>query len=155
MQAQIHEGGNPFGNIPQEIELCFEKSTMLLPREDQITLKPGEKAERKDKGKAPLRAVKVGSNFSSRKDIISMKTLKLRLLEMLLPENPQTETGCKGLQFRKVVPEPSPEPGDTKESRDHAKFKSVEEAGRRMYMAIAGNRTPQHRHVEIHHGESY
>jgi len=153
MQAQIHEGGNPFGNIPQEIELCFEKSTMLLPREDQLTLKPGEKSERQDRGKAPLRAVKMGSNFSNRKDIISMKRLKLQLLEMLLPETPQTE--CEGPQFCKVVPEPSPEPGDTEESREHAKFKSVEEAGRRMYMAIAGHRTPQHRHVENHHGESY
>jgi len=153
MQAQIGEGGNPFGNIPQEIELCFENSTMLLPREDQVTLKSGEKSERQDRGKAPRRAVKMGSNFSNRKDIISMKRLKLQLLEILLPETPQTE--CEGPQFCKVVPEPSPEPGDTEESREHAKFKSVEEAGRRMYMAIAGHRTPQHRHVENHHGESY
>jgi len=41
------------------------------------------------------------------------------------------------------------------ESRDHAKFRAVEEAGRRIYMTIAGHRTPQHKHVENHQKESY
>ena len=45
LQAQIDEGGNPFGNIPTDVELCFENSRMLQEREDQFQLKHGEKTD--------------------------------------------------------------------------------------------------------------
>ena len=127
---------------------------MLQEREDQFQLKPGEKTDSKTKGRAPLRAVKVGSNFSNRENIISMSTLRLQLLELLLPENPTKNTANKRANYRRVVPDPGPEPGDTEDGRNLAKFKAVEEAGRRIYMTIAGHRTPQHRHVENHEEES-
>jgi len=154
LQAQIDEGGNPFGNIPKDVELCFDNSRMLQEREDQFQLKPGVKVDSTPKGRAPLRAVKVGSNFSNRENIISMSTLRLQLLELLLPENPIKNTANKRADYRRVVPDPGPGPGDTEDSRNLAKFKAVEEAGRRIYMAISGHRTPQHRHVENHEDES-
>ena len=119
-----------------------------------IYLKPGEKTDVTPQGKAPLRAVKVGSNFSSRKDIISLSTLRLQLLELLLPENSTKDTTNKQPHYRKVVPNLGPAPEDIDECRNHARFKAVEEAGRRIYMTIAGHRTPQHRHVENHEEES-
>ena len=127
---------------------------MLQEREDQFQLKPGEKTDRTTRGRAPLRAVKMGSNFSSREGIISMSTLRLQLLELLLPDNPTKDTENKQAHYRRVVPDPGPEPGDTEDGRNHARFKAVEEAGRRIYMTIAGHRTPQHRHVENHQEES-
>jgi len=52
IQAQIDEGGNPFGNISQEVKPCFENSTMLQTREDHFGLKPGEKSD-KTRAKPP------------------------------------------------------------------------------------------------------
>ena len=54
LQAQIDEGGNPFGNIPQDIELCFANSRMLQQRKDQFTLKPNEKTDITDRGRTPF-----------------------------------------------------------------------------------------------------
>jgi hypothetical protein len=127
---------------------------MLQKREDQFHLKPGEKTDVTPRGKAPLRAVKIGSNFSSRKDIISLSTLKLRILELLLPENSSKDATSERPHYRKVVPNPGPAPEDTEECRNQARFRAVEEAGRRIYMTIAGHRTPKHRHVENHEEEA-
>ena len=153
LQAQIDEGGNPFGNITKDVELCFENSRMLQKREDQFHLKPGEKTDITPRGEAPLRAVKVGSNFSSRKDIISLSTLKLQILDLLLPENSSKDATSEWPHYRTVVPDPGPAPEDTEAFRNAVRFKAVEEAGRRIYMTIAGHRTPKHRHVENHEDE--
>jgi hypothetical protein len=152
LQAQIDEGGNPFGNIPTDVELCFESSRMLQKREDQFHLKPGEKTVT-PRGKAPLRAVKVGSNFSSRKDIISLSSLKLQIMDLLLPGDSSTDMTTEWPHYREVVPDPGPAPEDTEAFRNAVRFRAVEEAGRRIYMTIAGHRTPKHRHVEDHENE--
>ena len=152
LQAQIDEGGNPFGNIPKDVELCFESGRMLHKREDQFHLKPGEKTV-SPRGKAPLRAVKVGSNFSSRRGIISLSSLKLQIMDLLLPEDSSTNMTTERQHYRKVVPDPGPAPEDTEAFRNAVKFRAVEEAGRRIYMTIAGHRTPKHRHVEDHENE--
>ena len=153
IQAQIDEGGNPFGSIPREVELYFENSTIMVPREDQFELKPGEKLGRENKGKIPRRAVKVGSNFSSREGIISMERLKLNILEMLLPEGSDQQSKSAGPHFSKILPEPDTDPANAEEDKAQAKFMAAAEAGRRIYMAIAGHRVPIHRHVENHERE--
>jgi len=53
LQTQIDEGGNPFGNIPQDMELCFANSRMLQPREKPIHTQAWRKGGKNGQRKSP------------------------------------------------------------------------------------------------------
>ena len=101
--AFIDEGGNPFGGIPEHAELCIKSTEMLREREDLTIIgwPPEENAassrsQNNHYGQAPmppLMAVMVGSNFDNRRNIISLETMKLQIIDMLTnqPEGKQTK----------------------------------------------------------------
>jgi hypothetical protein len=153
--AFIDEGGNPFGAIPEHAELCIKSTEMLREREDLTIIgwPPEENAassrsQNNHYGQAPmppLMAVMVGSNFDNRRNIISLETMKLQIIDMLTnqPEGKQT----KGPQFRRVVT-PPPTEVKTAEERGKARIASLEDAQKRLYMAISDQRVPHFRHQE-------
>jgi len=149
--AFIDEGGNPFGNIPEHAELCIRSTEILREREDlPITEWPPEEQPASSRsqinhyGQAPMpprMAVKVGSNFGNRRNIISLETMKQQIVAML-KDRPE-EDEAKRPQFRRIVDQSPAENKTAKEERD-AQMTRLEEAQERLYMEISN----QIRHQE-------
>jgi len=128
---------------------------MLREREDLTIIgwPPEEQAassrnQNNHYGQAPMpprMAVKVGSNFGNRRNVISLETMKQQIVDLLKnrPEGKQT----KGPQFRRIVTQPPAEVKTAKE-RGKAQTASLEEARERLYMAISDQRVPHFRHQE-------
>ena len=90
-------------------------------------------------------AVKIGSNFGSRRKIISLEAMKQQIVAMLTAR-PEKET--KRPQFRRIVDQPPANHKSAIEERD-AKAASLEEAQERLYMQISNRRVPHFRHHEV------
>jgi len=153
--AFIDEGGNPFGNIPEHAELCIKSTEMLREREDLPLTgwPPEEKASSRNQtnyhSQAPMpprMAVKIGSNFGSRRKIISLEAMKQQIVAMLRDRPEKEET--KRPQFRRIVDQPPADHKTAIEERD-AKIASLEEARERLYMQISNRRVPHFRHHEV------
>ena len=153
--AFIDEGGNPFGNIPEHAELCIRSTEMLREREDLTIIgwAPEEqpassRSQNNHYGQAPMpprMAVKVGSNFGNRRNIISLETMKQQIVDML-KDRPEKEQ-AKRPQFRRIVAQPPAEDKTAKEKWE-AQMASLEEAQERLYMEISNQRVPHFRHQE-------
>jgi hypothetical protein len=155
--ACIAEGENPFGTIPEHAELCIKNTEMLQRREDKpITEWPPEQkassksqADRQSHAPRPTSmAVKIGSSFGNRRNIISLQTMKLQIIEMLTARPEEEKEEPKRPQFRRIVEQP-PEDLMTDNGKQAAKETSLAEAQERLYMQISNRRVPHFRHHEI------